>query len=226
VTGAIDMSHIRRCKPAAAGLLAPLALGLLLLPDAASADSSVPIMCKDGTTVAQGSGGACNGHGGIDTSASQASTGNLRASSAGSSSVRNSVGPNSGDEAGVTRSPAGESMTESVRCKDGAVSPQGAGNACSGHGGIDGPTRASNGKASATDARPTRRTSDSSSSGSSAGATSSARAAPAMVWVNAQSKLYHCPSDRWYGRTPQGKFMTEAQAKSQGYRPDRNRPCD
>jgi hypothetical protein len=51
-------------------------------------------------------------------------------------------------------------------------------------------------------------------------------AGPGMVWANTQSKIYHCPSDRWYGKTQKGGYMTEAQAKSQGYRPDHNKPCE
>ncbi len=39
-----------------------------------------------------------------------------------------------------------------------------------------------------------------------------------MVWVNLDSKIYHFTGDRWYGKTKQGKFMTEADAKAAGYR--------
>ena len=37
------------------------------------------------------------------------------------------------------------------------------------------------------------------------------------VWVNTESGVYH-KSGRWYGKTKQGKFMTEAEAKTAGYK--------
>lgn len=38
-----------------------------------------------------------------------------------------------------------------------------------------------------------------------------------MVWVNTDSGVYHKPGTRWYGRTKQGKYMTEADAMKAGY---------
>jgi hypothetical protein len=49
----------------------------------------------------------------------------------------------------------------------------------------------------------------------------SAAAPPAgsgMVWVNTATKVYHHEGDRWYGKTKQGKYMTEADAQKAGYR--------
>jgi hypothetical protein len=37
------------------------------------------------------------------------------------------------------------------------------------------------------------------------------------VWVNTDSGVYH-KSGRWYGKTKQGKFMTEGEAKAAGYK--------
>ena len=43
-----------------------------------------------------------------------------------------------------------------------------------------------------------------------------------QVWVNTATGVYHFPGTRWYGNTKQGKFMSEAEARAQGYRPARN----
>ena len=38
------------------------------------------------------------------------------------------------------------------------------------------------------------------------------------VWVNTDSGVYHKPGTRWYGKTKQGKYMTEGDAQKAGYR--------
>jgi hypothetical protein len=39
-----------------------------------------------------------------------------------------------------------------------------------------------------------------------------------MVWVNTESGIYHKPGTRYYGKTKQGKYMSEADAIKAGYR--------
>jgi hypothetical protein len=52
------------------------------------------------------------------------------------------------------------------------------------------------------------------------GATQQARPANSsgMVWVNTDSGIYHKPGTRYYGKTKQGKYMSEADAIKAGYR--------
>ncbi len=41
--------------------------------------------------------------------------------------------------------------------------------------------------------------------------------ASGKVWVNLDSGIYH-KAGRWYGKTKDGKFMTEAEARKAGYK--------
>jgi hypothetical protein len=66
--------------------------------------------------------------------------------------------------------------------------------------------------------------------GTTTASSASRRAAPApagdgRVWVNTDSHVYHCPGTRWYGKTKQGSYMSEAQAQAQGAKPDHGKAC-
>jgi len=45
------------------------------------------------------------------------------------------------------------------------------------------------------------------------------------VWVNTNSGVYHCPGTRWYGKTKQGTYMTQAEAQKKDYRPAYGKVC-
>ena len=42
-----------------------------------------------------------------------------------------------------------------------------------------------------------------------------------MVWVNTETHVYHREGSRWYGRTKNGKYMSEADAIKEGDRADK-----
>ena len=122
-------------------------------------------------------------------------------------------------------------------CKDGSyTSAQTKRGACAGHGGVKdwyaqekaAPTPSKAPRAAAP-AKPNA------SAGSSAtpakrSASAGSSAAPAggagKVWVNTPTKVYHCSNDRWYGKTKEGEYMSEPEAKAKGYRPDHGKACE
>ena len=55
--------------------------------------------------------------------------------------------------------------------------------------------------------------------------TPAAGGGPGLVWVNTDSKVYHCYGTKYYGTTKQGKYMTEADAKAAGACPDHGNAC-
>ncbi len=46
------------------------------------------------------------------------------------------------------------------------------------------------------------------------------------VWVNTPTRTYHCPGDRYYGKTHSGQYMTQAAAEAAGDRAARGKLCN
>ena len=118
----------------------------------------------------------------------------------------------------TTAAPDASSAAATVTavCKDGTpFSGATLKGACRGHGGID-KKASSAGAAPAPAAAPAK-------------AAASAQAAPGggegKVWGNSSTKVYHCEGDRWYGKTKNGEYMSEADAKAKGFHADHGKAC-
>jgi hypothetical protein len=123
-----------------------------------------------------------------------------------------------------------QSPTMTATCNDGSpYSGTTRSGACRGHGGV----KTWNAAAPSTPAPATGAAAAPAAPASSAPAP--APTAPALttrgtpgtgqVWVNTASKVYHCPGDRYYGKTKAGEYMPEAQAKSSGFHADHGKAC-
>jgi hypothetical protein len=114
---------------------------------------------------------------------------------------------------------AQDTSTVTATCKDGtAFTGTKRSGACRGHGGVQSWGTASTATSPvATPPPPAGATSQRSAASPGGGA--------GQVWVNTASKVYHCPGDRWYGKTKHGSYMSEAQAQAQGVRPDHGKAC-
>ena len=113
--------------------------------------------------------------------------------------------------------PAPASGSMHAVCRDGTTySGATLKGACRGHGGIDRNASSRGAKAaSGTAAMPPM----------ASPAVPSAGGGAAKVWVNNPTKVYHCPGDRYYGKTKDGTYMSEAEAKAKGARPDHGKAC-
>ena len=136
--------------------------------------------------------------------------------------------------------PAGAPAGSTATCKDGTFySGETRRGACKGHQGVKdwyGTTEKAAAPAAKPDAKAEVAATPAPASAPAAkpapmtkAAAGSAAAAPGggpgMVWVNAKTKVYHCPGDRWYGKTKTGEYMTEANATAKGAHPEHGKAC-
>src|SRR6516164_2620122 len=196
-------------------LALPLALvaGLLLCGGAGRAQSTGPVTatCKDGTSFTGAKrSGACRGHGGVQS---------WGAGSESSGVVSPAIEPAANSASAKSAASTGK---VTATCKDGtSFTGTKRSGACRGHGGVQ-----SWGAASEAATVPVNAPAE---PATSAPTTSRRAAAPpagnGQVWVNTDSHVYHCPGTRWYGKTKQGTYMSEAQAQAQGAKPDHGKAC-
>ena len=155
---------------------------------------------------------------------------------------------------GIAQAPAGAPAGSTGQCKDGSYTnaAKKAG-ACRGHKGVqqwfaaDASAPAHSAKAAKASTAATAAPAAASTPAPAAAAAPAPASAPAparapkasstsnmtqapgggagMVWVNTPTNVYHCPGSRYYGKTKEGKYMTEAQAKAAGAHADHGKGC-
>ena len=127
---------------------------------------------------------------------------------------------------GVTfaQAPAGAPAGSTGLCKDGTyTSTETKKGACAGHKGVknwfgESGAPAKTAASASAGAKPAPSTSSKATAPAAGGG-------PGQVWVNTSSKVYHCPGTRYYGKTKQGEYMSEAAAKAAGARADHGKAC-
>lgn len=225
------------------GLSVLLAGCLIAAPSAfAASGSGYSATCKDGSAWTGASKrGACRGHKGVKHWNSEAAAGasakasherksheheSRKAEKTAAAHSKAHAAPEAASAAGV-----------SAMCKDGTSwSGKSKRGACRGHKGVKhwGEAAAAVPAPAAPPANTTpapapapvshRAATRTASTGGSMGSPAPGGGA-GRVWVNTSSKTYHCQGTKWYGTTKHGDYMTEAQAKAQGYHADHGRAC-
>ena len=56
-------------------------------------------------------------------------------------------------------------------------------------------------------------------------AAQTANAGGDKVWVNLKSKVYHCPGDKYYGKTKKGEYLSESEAVAKGFHAEGGKAC-
>lgn len=138
--------------------------------------------------------------------------------------------------AAFAQAPAGAPAGSTGLCKDGSyTSTETKKGACSGHQGVKdwyGATAAvaapakTAAPAPAPEPATTKTTPPATKTAAAPPSTApAAGGGPGLVWVNTSSKVYHCSGTKYYGKTKQGEYMTEAAAKAAGNHADHGKAC-
>jgi hypothetical protein len=218
------------------------------------APSGATGQCKDGSyTTAKTKSGACKGHQGVQTwfatvggpndpdikgpSRSQKSTKD-------SSKSDNVVNPTdnstpstvSSQRADAINKKSPNAVVATPNNNGNTIRPNGGANATPGNrattNGGTGATGASdtnglagsNGRA-ANSGSTGRNSAKGSSSGALAGRTAAPGGGPGMVWLNSETNVYHCYGTAYYGKTKNGKYVSEQDAVNAGAKPDHGKTC-
>jgi hypothetical protein len=130
------------------------------------------------------------------------------------------------------QAPAAAPAGSTGLCKDGSyTSAPAKKGACNGHKGVkDWYVAAPAAAAAATPAAPaasgaTPAKAAAKTAAPTATAAPAAGGGPGQVWVNSSTKVYHCAGTKYYGKTKQGEYMTEAAAKAAGNHADHGKAC-
>ncbi len=211
---------------------------------AADAPAGATAQCKDGTYYTNASHkGACKGHQGVQTWLDKSDAATPAAKPTAKADTATTKASSAKSTAAASDSGSG---TPIAKCKDGTTfSGTSHRGACKGHKGVD--TWLDEPAAGGAAATPKTSTASAAAKAPPAAApaatpapTAAKTASPptpsseikaqpgggaGKVWVNSGTKVYHCQDDQWYGKTKEGSYMTEAQAKAGGNRAARGKDC-
>jgi hypothetical protein len=229
--------------------LLAVAVGLLTAQVAmAQAPAGSTGQCKDGTySTAASKQGACRGHQGVKEwyAAAPAAPATAAASAAAPTA------PKTAAAAAPAATPGPKPANATGLCNDGTYATSTSKSAgCRGHQGVKdwyaaaapataaAPAAAAPAPAPApkvatapapAPAAPATAAAKSSASASTSSKTASmpqaAGGGPGLVWLNTSSNVYHCSGSSYYGKTKEGSYMSEADAKAKGAHADHGKPC-